>query len=74
MDDDDNRIEWNRLSPAAQAILHTIAEQRGVVLDTTSEAASEITAEAMGRLQAEAQRRGVSIYEVVEALARKSTA
>ncbi len=68
--DDDDRIEWEKLSPTAQAILYTVAEQRGTVLDT-SEAGSLVSPEAMRRLRAEAERRGVSIYEVVEAVIRK---
>ena len=70
MDQDETRIEWDKLSPTTRAVLEVIAEQRGTVLDT-SEAGSEITPEAMKRIQAEAVRRGVSIYEVIDVVFRK---
>ena len=46
-----------------------MAEQQGKVLD---ESDSDLTEQAMQRLQAEAERRGCSIYEVLETLLAKA--
>jgi hypothetical protein len=72
-DDDDFKIDWDKLSPTTRAVIEAIAEQRGMVLDT-SEAGSVITPKAKIKIRAEAQKRGVSIYEVIDTVFRKPIA
>lgn len=72
--DDDNFIDPRKLSPGAWERMRAMSlQQLGVPLDESLDLI-EVPEDAMRRVEAEAERRGISIYEVIEWLLTKRDA
>ena len=73
MSEDDNQIDWRKVSPATIERMRVIAAQR-FQKPMGEVDVEEIPEAAMRQLRAEAERRGTTIYEVIEWLVSRSVA